>query len=54
MATETVKPPETNGRTPHSDEGKSDNSRAWHEWLAVGVGREHEREVGHRARQEGA
>jgi Cupredoxin-like domain len=38
MATEIVKPPETNGRTPHSDEGEASNSKAWHEWLAVGVG----------------
>ena len=38
MATETAKPPETNGRTPQPAGGDSENSRAWHEWLAVGVG----------------
>ncbi len=40
MATEVVKPPETNGRRPDGDGGnvETQNSRAWHEWLAVGVG----------------
>ena len=38
MATETARPPETNGRTPPPAGGDSENSRAWHEWLAVGVG----------------
>ena len=38
MPTETEKPPETNGRTPHSAEGEAGSSKAWHEWLAVGVG----------------
>lgn len=42
MATETVHPPDTNGRGSGSDSGRTEaerqNSRAWHEWLAVGVG----------------
>ncbi len=37
MATETVQPPETNGRTPEAEPPETGNSRAWHEWLAVGV-----------------
>ncbi len=40
MATETVHPPDTNGRgqTPDSGAPEQQNARAWHEWLAVGVG----------------
>src|SRR5205807_10062841 len=40
MATETIHPPETDDHrnSPDGDGAEPVNARAWHEWLAVGVG----------------
>jgi plastocyanin len=40
MTTETIRPPETDnhGHAPDGNGAEPQNARAWHEWLAVGVG----------------
>ena len=40
MATETIQPAETDNHrhAPDGDGAELENARAWHEWLAVGVG----------------
>ena len=38
MATETVHPPDTNGRGQTTGGSDTQDARKWHEWLAVGVG----------------